>query len=558
MGFKRSGRATVKIAMSLAVVASTTAVLSSCGRGPSEAEALVEHFTEALDHQDVSTAASLTSYPNAASASIQQIFNGLKADSVDYEISQFITLDDESGFFTLAADWNLGKDREWSYSVQGSVRKFAVGWRISWDPTVLMPELGHSRTAHMVRTDALAPRIVDSAGGVLMAEQPINAILLDPAKMPDPVATATAVSKAIEPVAPLITPESLLQDLVTAQGHSITAVSLRDPDFEILEPSLRAIPGVDVVKRPKLITADRRIVSPVLDALRNVWQSSRDATSGWAVQVADPNGAAPTQLTGYQGPPPPDTTATLDPKLQLAAEDAVVSVATPATIVAIQPSSGAVLAVAQNSQATDIGPIAFTGLYPAGSSLDIFKSAAAVEKGAAPQDVSAADTLRAAGRLGVGVDYKIPGLDAITGRLPDSNRGIQQIVKKQGTNTDAVMVSPFGMAVLAASIARGSAPTPMIAYGQPATTEADVSPLRADVADRLRTLMRAGVARPEFESLRSYSDVVGIPISSGADQWVIANKGDLAFAVYIEDADGTDQAAKMSARMLRAMTKPVA
>ena len=194
MGFKRLGRATLKIAMSLAVVASTTAVLSSCSlaRDTSEAEALVEHFADALDQKDVGSAASLTSYPNAATASIQQIFDGMKADSVDYQVSQFIALDDESGFFTLSADWDLGKDRAWSYSVQGSVRKFAVGWRISWDPTVVMPELGHSRTAHMVRTDALAPRIVDSAGGVLMAEQPINAILLDPAKMPDPVATATA------------------------------------------------------------------------------------------------------------------------------------------------------------------------------------------------------------------------------------------------------------------------------------------------------------------------------------------------------------------------------
>ena len=549
MGFGTTRRFRMNTGIAVGAVAVMIFGLGSCALGDEkdDAEVLVEQFTQLLDDRDVVSAAALTSYPNAASASIQQMFDGLKADSVDYKVSQFIALDDSSGFFTLDAKWDLGKDRRWAYSVQGSVRKLAVGWRISWDPTVVLPEFGHSRTVQLVRTDAPAPRVVDLAGNALMDEQTINAIKLDPTKMPDPVATTTAVAKAIEPVAPLITSQSLLQDLVVARGQSITAVSLRDADFEILGPSLVKIPGVVAEKQPKLIATDRRIVSPLLDAFRNVWQSSRDATAGWAVEVQEPDGSPAVRLTGFQGPPPPDVAATLDPKVQLAAADAVVSVGTPATIVAIQPSTGAITAVAQNTYASDIGPIALKGLYPAGTALDIFDAAAGVLKGVAPKDVSDEDSMNAAAQLGLGVDFKVPGLEEVTGQL-----------QSDAWNSDSVLVSPFGMAMVAASIARGNVPAPMIAFGQPATTDAHLTSIRSDVVERLRVLMREGVTKPNAQSMQAFSDVTGIATSSGQDSWFIANRGDLAFAVFIKDADGADQAAKMAARLLRGMAKPQA
>ena len=319
----------------------------------------------------------------------------------------------------MNADWNFGPDRDWNYSVQGSARKLAVGWRILWEPSVVMPALGPDGQAHLVRTEAMPPPTVkDIAGAPMLTEQTINAIKLDPAQMPDPGASTAAVASAIESVAPLITGPSLMQQLVVAQGQPITAVSLRDGDFEILEPDLTPIPGVVVEKQPRLITVDRRIVSPVLDALRKVWQDERDATAGWAVQVTAP-GQAPQQMTGYQGPPGPDITSTLDSRLQLAALDAVVSVGTPAAIVAIQPSSGAVVAVAQNSYANDLGPIAFTQMHPVGENIDLLKAAAAVETNTPVEKVSDEDAISSAQRLGLGVDFDMAGLDQKTAQVND-------------------------------------------------------------------------------------------------------------------------------------------
>ncbi|CAM2897705.1 NTF2-like N-terminal transpeptidase domain-containing protein [Skermania piniformis] len=554
MDFRGSRRVWITAAAAVSAVVALTLSATGCSLGHSEsdAEALVRHFTEALDHQDVTNAAALTSYPNAATATIQQMFDGLKADAVDYKLTQFIGLDDASGFFTMDVAWHIGENKDWIYSVQGSVRRLAVGWRISWDPSVVMPELGHQRTVKLIRTDA-APPLVDALNGpVLMAEQPVNAILLDPAKMPDPGATTAAVAATIEPVAPLVTSQTLLQDLVVAQGKPITAVTLRDPDFEILGPALTGIPGVSVEKQPRLLSVDRRIGSPVLDGLRNLWQANRDTTAGWAVQTFEADGKPAVRMAGYQGPPGPDIAATMDTRLQLAATDAVASIATPAAIVAIQPSTGSVLAVAQNGSATDLGPIALTGLFPAGSNLDLFKTAAGAETGTPPSDVTADDTVQYASRLGLGVDFKIPGLNETTGRLPESGMGLEP-ARSEPTNSDAVLVSPFGMAVAAATVTHGNLVIPQIALGHPGSTLAHPEPLRPDVIERLRARMREAANGPGTEALHAFPDVVGMPATTGPDQWFVGNRGDVAFAVFAQNPETTDTAMKLTSRMFAAL-----
>ena len=56
-----------------------------------------------------------------------------------------------------------------------------------------LPRHLHLRTVQLVRTDAPAPRVVDLAGNALMDEQTINAIKLDPTKMPDAAGKVGAV-----------------------------------------------------------------------------------------------------------------------------------------------------------------------------------------------------------------------------------------------------------------------------------------------------------------------------------------------------------------------------
>ncbi|WP_237748214.1 NTF2-like N-terminal transpeptidase domain-containing protein [Nocardia brasiliensis] len=551
-----SRRFRVRGAMALAGVAALAIAMGSCGihEGKNEAEAVVERFTELLDKQDYTRASELTSYPTAASATLKQMFAGLQPGKVDYRKTQFIGLDAESAIFSMDADWNFGDRKNWNYSLQGNVRKLAIGWRISWDPAIVMPQLDHNRTVRLVRTQpAPAPKVNDIVGQPLMTEQPINVIKLDPAKMPDPVGSTNALAKAIEPVAPLITGPSLMQQVATSQGKPVVAVNLRESDFELLQPDMAPIPGVVMEKQQRLISADRRVWSPMLDALRKVQQESQDQHSGWGVQVFEQDGRFVTQLAGEQGPPGPDIAGTMDQRLQRAAEDAVVSAPTPASIVAIQPSSGAVVAVAQNTQASEHGPVAFTGLYPVGGNIELFRAVAALAKGKAPQDVPVPEAAEFAPALGVGVDFKVPGLDEVTGRLAVAGRSEQV---RQGGGSDAVLASPFGMAIAAAAIARGSVPPPLIEVARPSTTDAQLAPLAPEITDRLRAMLRDATNAPEFASLRMYRDVTGFAATAGRDGWLIANMGDLAFAVHINDVDSGDATARMAVRMLQSLATP--
>lgn len=551
-----SRRFRVRGAMALAGVTAVVMALTGCGfhTEPSEAEALVDRFTELLDEQEYRKAADLTSYPNAASATMSQMFEGLAPGTVDYEKTQFIGLDDESGIFSMDVDWNFGENKDWGYSLQGTVRKLAIGWRISWEPQLVMPELSGNRTVKLVRTlPSPAPRVIDIVGESLMHEQVINLVKLDPTRMPDQVASTDALAAAIEPVAPLITGASLREQLAAAKGEPVLAVRLREGDFAILEPRMAPIPGVVMEKSPQLISSDRRVWSPMLDAMRNVWTESQDQHAGWGVQIFEPDGRFIRQVAGYQGPPGPDITSTLDQRLQRAAEDAVVSVGTPASIVAIQPSNGAVVAVAQNSYATEQGPVAFTGLYPVGGNVELLREVAAVEKNKSARDVTVQDAAEAAGTLGLGVDFRIAGLDEVTGRITVGGRGAEQA--RQGSGSEVVLASPFGMAIAAAAIARGEVPAPSIETGRPASTDAELNPLDRAVVDRLRTVLREEMGKPHLTPLRTFP-VIAYAAEAESDGWLIANMGDLAFAIHIADVDSSNATARMAARMLQALAQP--
>lgn len=557
MNVRGSRRNRIKGAAALAGAAVLAITMGACGNdsAPTDPHGIVDRFTRLLDKKDATGAADLTSYPSGADASLKQIFDGLNSGKPDYQIAQYIGLDATTAMFNLKADWNFGPGKDWSFDLQGSIRKLAIGWRISWDPSVVMPQLDSTRTVKLVRTDATpAPRVDDNTGAPLMTQQNINVITLDPARMPDPVASTNALADAISPVAPLITGPSLLQQLSASQGKPITAVSLRDDDFAILQPRMASIPGVVMLQQPQLVVADRRVWSPLTDAYKKVWQDNRTAHAGWGVQLFGPDGKLITQLAGQQGPPGPDIAATMDQKLQRAAEDAVVSVGTAASIVAIQPSTGAVVAAAQNNQASAQGSPAFTSAYPAGGNMDLFRAAAGILGNKAPQDVSVQDAAKAATRLGVGIGFQVPGLDETTGRVPITGPGVEQV--KDG-GSDPIQASPFGMAIAAATIARGGLTPPMIEIGRPATTKAPMTPLPGPVVDKLRAMLRDSAADgPDLASLRRYAGVNAFAATAGTGGWLIGNMGDLAFAIHIDDVDSGDATARMASRMLQSFATP--
>ncbi|NKT44575.1 penicillin-binding protein [Rhodococcus hoagii] len=578
MSVSRPGPRTTATVLAVA----SALVLSGCGGGDPSPE---QRFADALSSGDVQAAADLTSDPAAASTAITAMLDGLNAQGRSFSVSE------NGDAFTLAADWSFGDGKQWQYSTEGRVD----GDVIAWDPAVLAPGLAAGSTVRFTPTSGTPAEVRASDGQPIMTQQVVT--LVD---VQAPADTA-ALARLLNPIVPTITAESLGADLGKSDGKPITAVALREQDVEPVRDQLAAVPGVELVQQTRLLTVDRALSSPVLADLTTVWQEQQDESAGWAVQLVNADGTA-RRLAGQDAAPVPDIDTTLDLRLQTRAEDALASVPQPAAIVALRPSTGAVLAVAQNAPADAQGAIALTGLYPPGSTFKTVTTSAALQAGKVTPDTvlpcpgteniegrqipnddnfdlgsvplhsafahSCNTTMgrlavslppdalqQAALQFGLGVDYVTPGLTTVTGTVPTAQTPAERVESAIGQG--AVTASPFGMALVAASIANGTTPAPTMIVGKPGVADRSVTPTPADVDAALRSMMRETVTDG---TARTLADLPNLEGKTGTAEygegtrphgWFVGMDGDLAFAVFVAGADSSGPALEAAGRFLR-------
>lgn len=569
-----------------AVVAASALVLAGCGGGdPSPGQ----RFADALASGDVRAAADLTTDPAAASAAIGALFDGLDAQGRSFTVTQ------NGDSFTLDADWDFGDGKEWRYSTEGRTANVSGEQRVSWDPGLLAPGLRSDSTVRYTPTTGRPPQVRASDGQPIMTQQVVTLVNLQPTADP------AAVAPLLTPIVPTITADSLRGDLAKAQGQPVTAITLRESDIAPIRSTLASLPGVELVDQAKLLTVDKALSSPVFGDLANLWQQGQDSSAGWAVQLVDPDGSTQ-RLAGQDGTPAPNIDTTLDLRLQTAAEKALASIPQPAAIVALRPSTGAVLAVAQNAPADAQGAIALTGLYPPGSTFKTVTTSAALQAGTVTPDTVLpcpgtenvegrqipndenfdlgqvplhtafahscnttmarlavslpADALQqAALQFGLGVDYVTPGLTTVTGSVPSADTPSARVESAIGQGE--VTASPFGMALVAASIAHGSTPAPTIVVGEPGTPDRTVAAVPAPVDAGLRAMMREtvtdGTAKilADLPNLEGKTGTAEYGVGTGSHGWFVGIDGDLAFAIFVAGAGSSGPALDAAGRFLR-------
>ena len=583
---------TRKATAGIAVLAT---VLSACGLfGPDQPDTVSQQFADALNSDDVQAAAALTTDPAAATAAITAMYDGLGNKDGTYTRTDVQESGDNGGTFTMDVSWPFAPGQEWKYSTTGNATKEGDDWKIVWDPAVLAPGLTDDTTVRYTTTTGTPPKVLAADGAPILEQQVVTLVNLDQG------ADTAAVASLLSPIAPTITAATLQQDLAGAQGKPVTAISLRAEDLAPIEPQLRQLAGVTLAPQTRLLSTDKALASPTLAGIGDLWQQGQDASAGWAVQLVGQDGSAKT-VAGEQGPDAPDIATTLDLPMQMAAERALADVPQQAAIVALRPSTGEVLAVAQNAPADALGPIALTGLYPPGSTFKTVTTSAALQAGAATPDTvlpcpgteniegrqipnddefdlgavplhtafarSCNTTMgrlavglppdalqKAALQFGLGVDYVTPGLTTVTGNVPIADSPAARVESAIGQGQ--VTASPFGMAMVAASIADGSTPAPMIVRGQPGTADTTAPAVPANVTADLRTMMRETVTGGTATALQDIPGLLGktgtAESGSGpAHGWFVGIKDDLAFAVFIATGDSSAPAVQAAGRFLR-------
>lgn len=324
------------------------------------------------------------------------------------------------------------------------------------------------------------------------------------------------------------------------------------------------------------------------------------SAGGWRVVIDKPFDDDVEEVYRHDQPATeaPAFTTTIDRYVQMAAARALDPVQKPAAIVALRPSTGEVLAVADRLG----GKGAFSSAFPPGSTFKIVTAAALIGAGVTPEQ-----------QVGCPAQYQIPGWRLIRNyqnhdfgtisfrqafaescnttfaqlaveRVPAATLSAQAAAFGFGAtlstgaggtcgsltephNPDALAEASFGqgtvvatplcMAAVAAAVQSGVWRAPRLladAGGQPASV-----PLPPGVAEGLRVMMSSVVSEGTAENTglpAGVSGKTGTAEEAGQDDhaWFVGFHDDLAFAVFVKNGGtGRDVAIPIAARFLNAL-----
>lgn len=576
----------------LAVILIATLPLASCGLMLSDPrQENLDGFVDALERKDAAAAAAFTSTPDVAAADLQRTFDGIGTTQITVRVPD--VGDSAATRYELQLQWRVPSG---DTATSAGTVSFAPGDTVAWSPSILDSRLTTGGYLGYSDTKSYTAPIVDRNNIEIMGWAPITVVSL----APDSHASAARVASLVGGIEPAITAETIRTGLDANPGTDYAVISLRREDIEPIRGMLEAVPGIRLVEQGRLITSDRRIDSPAFAGLPDYWNDRLTTGAGWALQVVNPSGTF--ELGGREPDELRSIETTVDVALQAAAQNAVDAQNAPATIVALEPSTGGILAVAQNPAADAQGPISLTGLYPPGSTFKTVTTAAALDAGLATVDTPVACPSRAtiegrsipndnefdlgtvplhtafarscnttqgalavqlspeamrdtAARLGFGVDFRAPALTTVTGQVPVTTGGAARVEAAIGQGT--VTASPFGIAVMEASLANdGHMIMPNLIPDERTTADQTPAPLPAETVAALRTMMREAVTNGSASSLNDIENLGGktgtAEIGSGpAHGWFAGIVHDIAFCAFVEGADSSGPAVAMSGQFLR-------
>jgi len=328
------------------------------------------------------------------------------------------------------------------------------------------------------------------------------------------------------------------------------------------------------------------------------FQEQLAGTPGGKVLLVDSESGATLDTLHRVRPRPGDPVrTTLDRSVQDAAERAVQSQSKTTALVAVDARSGEILASAVGPGIQSYN-IAFVGQYPPGSTFKVVSTAALLSENAvrlgAPADCPATTTVagksfknyddfqplppngtfadafaascntaivsrvaaldhksmhETAARFGIGADWQL-GVDAFSGSVPAATDEVDLAASMIGQGR--VLASPLSMAMVAAAVDSGRPTAPTLLTEPPGaptteqTTAPSFQPLPESLAGSLRSLMRLVVRQGTGTAL----DLPGVPVfaktgtaefdsddPSKTHAWMIGFRGDLAFAVLVENGE---------------------
>jgi hypothetical protein len=581
-----------RVAATLTVVV-VAATLNACTPKPNGPEPTAEQFFAALATGDTAAAAELSDKPADARAALNEAWAGLQATHLDAQIlgSKYA---EDTGSITYRYTWHLPKNRTWTYDGQLNMVRDEGRWEVRWSATGLHPRLGEHQT-FALRADPPRRASVNERGGtdVLVPGNLYHYALDAKSAGGALMSTARAVVDALQPFDNTLDPQRLAEQ-ASSSKDPMSLITLRQSDHDRVAGAIGALPGVVVTPQAELLPTDDSFARDIVSQVKTAVVDELDGQAGWRVVSVNQNGADVDVLNEVPSAPAPSVTISLDRSVQNAAQNAVNTTGKKAMIVVIKPSTGEILAVAQNAAADTEGPLATTGLYPPGSTFKIITAGAAIDRdmatpntllgcpgvmdighrtvpnyggfdlGTVPMSRAFASSCNttfaelasrmpprgltmAAAQYGIGPDYQIEGINTVSGSVPPTVNLAERT--EDGFGQGKVLVSPFGMAMAAATVAAGKTPVPQLIEGRPATITGDRTSITPKMLDGLRPMMRLVVTNGTAKDLQDSGDIRGktgeAEFEGGSHSWFAGYRGDMAFAALIVGGGSSEYAVRM-------------
>jgi cell division protein FtsI/penicillin-binding protein 2 len=608
-----------------AVLAALAVAVTGCslfGDDPKPDDAAVA-FLDAWARGDVAAAAAATDNAAGAQAVLQQVKEALGEATAELAVGEVET-DGDRATAAYRATWSIpGVAEPWRYDGRLALTRGDDAWQVHWEPADVHPRLGESQGLAVERALPERASLTDAAGRPLFRETDVVIVGIQPNQVTNLARLARTLADELD-----ISAADIVADVRKAKPTAfVPVITLRRPDYEKVKPRIHALPGTFFREDTRLLGPTARFAQPLLgrvgEATKEVLDEAGPAyrtgdelglsglqralndeltgTAGATVRIVDAQEQPVATVGEIAGKPGTAVRTTLDTEIQTAADAAVATRSTPTALVAVRPSTGALVAVANNEAVPyEIG---LAGRYPPGSTFKVVTTTALLDGGAVRSsstvDCPATTTVfgkvfqnedrfalgrvplkaafarscnttftalserlappalgEAAAGYGVGTKWRLP-VDSFGGSVPAPKDDTEKAADAIGQGR--VEVSPLALALVVAAVQRGSAVVPSLLAGTPAETDGEgpSGPPEA-VLPALRDMMRAVVTDGTGRAL---ADLPGEPVfgKTGtaeygtetpprAHAWFIGYRGDLAFAVFVQDGEHGRTAAVPVAR----------
>ena len=578
--------------------------LSGCTPRPEGPGPTAEKFFGALAIGDTATAAQLSDIPNEAREALNAAWAGLQATHLD---AQMLTSKyaEDTGTVAYRFTWHLPKNRTWSYDGQLKMARDEGHWEVRWATTGLHPQLGEHQT-FALRADLPRRASVNELGGSdVLAPGYLYHYTLDASQAgPALIGTVHAIVDVLRPFNDALNDPQLLAEQASSATQPVDLATLHPDDNDKVFPAIGRLPGIVVTPQAAILPTDPHFAPAVMGQVKKAVMDQLDGQAGWRVVSVNQNGVDVAVLHEVEGSPAPSVSITLDRAVQNAAQRAVDTRGGKAMIVAIKPSTGEILAIAQNGGADADGLIATNGLFPPGSTFKMITAGAAIDRDMATPNTmlgcpghidighrtipnyggfdlgvvsmsrafaSSCNTTfaelssrmpprgltQAATEYGIGLDYQVEGINTVTGSVPPTVDLAERT--EDGFGQGKVLTSPFGMALVAATVAAGKTPVPQLIAGRPTTVDGDNNAaITPKMIDALRPMMRLVVTNGTAKEISGCcGEVFGktgeAEFPGGSHSWFAGYRGDLAFAALIVGGGSSEYAVRMTKVMFESL-----